>query len=117
MPDIKHSIPITAKAEAIFPLVSTGAGFRQWWAEDVSEVGGAVELGFFKRATVYRVRLKTNSAPSTPNGCANLVMNGTARASVFSSTRQKKERCCASLTLAGDRKPIISLHVIPLGAS
>jgi uncharacterized protein YndB with AHSA1/START domain len=63
MADIRHSIPITAKVETIFPLVSTGAGFGQWWAEDVSEAGGAVELGFFKRATVYRVRLKMNSAP------------------------------------------------------
>ena len=63
MPDIKHSIPIAAKPEAIYPLVATGKGFMQWWAEDVTEPAGMVELGFFKRATVYRVRMQTNNAP------------------------------------------------------
>jgi len=60
--DIKHSIPIAAKAETVYPLVASGQGFTKWWAEDVSEAGGTVELGFFKRTTVYRVRLKTNDA-------------------------------------------------------
>jgi hypothetical protein len=62
--DIKHSVPIAAKAEAIYPLVATAKGFRQWWATDVTEPAGAVELGFFKRATVYRVKLKTDKAPA-----------------------------------------------------
>lgn len=62
MPDIKHSIPITAKPEIVYPLVATGKGFTRWWAEDVTESGGTVELGFFKRATVYRVKLQTNDA-------------------------------------------------------
>ncbi len=64
MADIKHSIPITAKPEAIYPLVATARGFRQWWAADVTEPTGTVELGFFKRATVYRVKLKTDQAPA-----------------------------------------------------
>ena len=34
MPDIKHSIPITAKPEIVYPLVATGKGFTRWWAED-----------------------------------------------------------------------------------
>ncbi len=54
MPDIQHSIQIAAKPEAICPLVATAKGFSQWWAADVTESGGAVELSFFKRATVYR---------------------------------------------------------------
>jgi hypothetical protein len=62
MEDIKHSVPITAKPEAIYPLVATAKGFSQWWAADVMESAGAVELGFFKRATVYRVRLKVDKA-------------------------------------------------------
>src|ERR1700693_3496415 len=63
MADIKHSVPITAKPEAIYPLVATAKGFSQWWAADVTDSAGAVELGFFKRATVYRVRLKVDKAP------------------------------------------------------
>ncbi len=63
MPDIKHSIPIAARPESIYPLVATAKGFTHWWAEDVTEPAGIVELGFFKRATVYRLRVKTNNAP------------------------------------------------------
>jgi uncharacterized protein YndB with AHSA1/START domain len=63
MADIKHSVPIAAQPEAIYPLVATAKGFCQWWAADVTENAGAVELGFFKRATVYRVRLKVDKAP------------------------------------------------------
>src|ERR1700745_412047 len=63
MPDIKHSIPITAQPAVVYPLVATAKGFSQWWAKDVSEGQAIVELGFFKRTTVYRVRLRVNSAP------------------------------------------------------
>jgi hypothetical protein len=59
--DIKHSIQISAKPEHILPLVATAEGFRQWWAADSTEPTGVVELGFFKRATIYRLRL--NDAP------------------------------------------------------
>lgn len=64
MADIKHSVPIAAKPEAIYPLIATAKGFSQWWAADVTERAGAIELGFFKRATVYRVRLKVDHAPA-----------------------------------------------------
>lgn len=63
MADIKHSIPIAAKPESIYPLIATAEGFSQWWAADVTEPAGAVELGFFKRATVYRLRLRGEHAP------------------------------------------------------
>jgi uncharacterized protein YndB with AHSA1/START domain len=62
MADIRHSIQIAAQPEAVYPLVATGQGFSQWWASDITETGGAVDLGFFNRATVYRLRLM-NSAP------------------------------------------------------
>jgi len=57
MPDIKHSLAIKAAPERIYPLISTATGFAQWWAADVTEAdaAGAVELGFFNRATVYRL--------------------------------------------------------------
>jgi hypothetical protein len=57
MADLNHSIQISAGAEQIYPLVATGAGLTTWWAEDVTERNGVVDLGFFNRNTVYRLRL------------------------------------------------------------
>lgn len=63
MPNIEHSIPIAAQAEAIYPLVGTASGFRQWWAEDVTESEGVASLGFFQRATIYRLRPAADQHP------------------------------------------------------
>lgn len=64
MADIRHSIQITAPAERIYPLVATGDGFTAWWAADKQESGGVVDLGFFNRATVYRLRLEVDQPAS-----------------------------------------------------
>lgn len=64
MPDIKHSIQISAKPATVYPLVATGKGFSAWWAADVTEPGQTVDLGFFNRATVYRLRLLSGDSPS-----------------------------------------------------
>src|ERR1700685_1694827 len=55
MATIRHSILIDASPERIFPLVSSGHGFKQWWAADVTEdvPRDLVMLGFFNRTTVY----------------------------------------------------------------
>ena len=63
MADIKHSIPISAAPEQVYSLVATGEGFSRWWAEDVVEASDAVELGFFKRSTMYRLKLEVDKAP------------------------------------------------------
>jgi hypothetical protein len=63
MADIRHSIQISATAEGIAPLVSTAQGFAQWWAADVSETDGCVELGSFNRATIYRLRPQSGAPP------------------------------------------------------
>jgi hypothetical protein len=56
MPDIHHRIEISAAAGAVYALVSSGHGFARWWAADVTAgADGPVELGFFRRATVYRL--------------------------------------------------------------
>ena len=57
MPTIKHSISIDASSQHIFPLVSSGHGFKQWWAADVTEdvPRDIVILGFFNRATIYNL--------------------------------------------------------------
>jgi uncharacterized protein YndB with AHSA1/START domain len=55
MATIRHSISIDASPARIFPLVSSGHRFSQWWAADVTEDAprNIVSLGFFNRATVY----------------------------------------------------------------
>jgi uncharacterized protein YndB with AHSA1/START domain len=65
MPHIKHSLAIDALPERVYPLVSSGKGLTQWWAADVTETDsmGTVELGFFNRATVYRLQ-PTRMSPS-----------------------------------------------------
>lgn len=65
MPNIRHAISIDAPAERVYALVAGGGGFTEWWAADVREAGaeGAVELGFFNRATVYRLRPARRTAP------------------------------------------------------
>ena len=42
-------------------------GFSQWWSEDVTENKAArtVELGFFNRATVYRLNSVRMAAPQS----------------------------------------------------
>ncbi|HXW61199.1 MAG TPA: SRPBCC domain-containing protein [Candidatus Acidoferrales bacterium] len=57
MSDIKLSMTIEAPPERVYPLISTGRGFAQWWAADVMETASTdtVELGFFNRTTVYRL--------------------------------------------------------------
>lgn len=57
MPDIQHSLVIDAPADRVLALVGGADGFVRWWAEDAVAVGGgtSVELGFFNRATVYRL--------------------------------------------------------------
>lgn len=64
MADIQHSIQIAEKLETIYPLVATAQGFGEWWATDITEPSGAVELGFFNRSTVYRLRLKDAKPPA-----------------------------------------------------
>jgi uncharacterized protein YndB with AHSA1/START domain len=64
MADIKHAIQIAAKPETIYPLVATAQGLGQWWAADITESAGTVDLGFFHRATVYRLKLEIDRPPA-----------------------------------------------------
>ena len=62
MADIKHSIVISAPQEQIRPLVASAAGLAKWWAADTTQTpDGAVELGFFNKSTVYRLRSESQS--------------------------------------------------------
>ena len=35
----------------------------KWWAADVTQTGETIDLGFFNRATVYRLRLTAANSP------------------------------------------------------
>jgi hypothetical protein len=62
VPNIHHRIQVAAGANVVSDLVATGSGFERWWAEDVTtETDGRVSLGFFNRATIYRLRLVKRS--------------------------------------------------------
>ncbi|MBZ5578322.1 MAG: SRPBCC domain-containing protein [Acidobacteriia bacterium] len=63
MPDLIHSIRIAASPDAVYRLVSTAAGFAEWWAADVTGKDGLVDLGFFHRQTVYRLRMQNSDPP------------------------------------------------------
>jgi hypothetical protein len=63
MADIRHSIQIAAPPERIHPLVASGSGFSKWWAADVTESAGNVELGFFNRNTIYRLKPELIESP------------------------------------------------------
>ena len=65
MPEILHSVEIAAMPKAVYPFVSTCDGLGKWWAEDVSALHGGVELGFFNRSTVYKLRSLTFMPPAT----------------------------------------------------
>ncbi|HKF49030.1 MAG TPA: SRPBCC domain-containing protein [Terracidiphilus sp.] len=71
MADIRHSIQISAAPEAVYPLAGSANGFTQWWAADVTESGGSVELGFFRRSTIYRLRLTAGAAPNRAEWACN----------------------------------------------
>jgi len=57
VPAIKHSLTLDAPPERVYALVSTAQGLAQWWAADITEAGSidTIELGFFNRATTYRL--------------------------------------------------------------
>jgi hypothetical protein len=63
MADTRHSIQIAAAPEAIYPLVAAAKGFGERWAADIMESAHTVDLGFFNRATVYRLKLVADQPP------------------------------------------------------
>ena len=60
MPDIQHLIRIEAEPAAVYQEIATELGLKRWWTADVEadeEVGGKAQFGFYKRATVYGMRI------------------------------------------------------------
>ena len=65
MPDIRHMLEIAGVPEAIYPLISTRAGFAQWWSQDSTGSEQEAELGFFNRTTIYRLRRIAAEPPAS----------------------------------------------------
>ena len=65
MPDIRQSIVIDSPPDRVYPLIASGSGFARWWAADVTQhdADGITELGFFSRATIFRLKLLRATAP------------------------------------------------------
>jgi hypothetical protein len=63
MAQIKMAVVVDALPGKIHPLVATPRGLSQWWAADVTENDGAVDFGFFKRSTIYRLKLERSVTP------------------------------------------------------
>jgi uncharacterized protein YndB with AHSA1/START domain len=67
MPDLRHQLQVMAMPTAVFPLVATSVGLAKWWAadsRDIADPTSGVELGFFNRRTVYRLRPLTFVSPT-----------------------------------------------------
>lgn len=64
MEAIRLMIPCAVEPRRVFALVATGGGLRQWWAADVTETPTGVTIGFYNRATVYRLRAETMMIPA-----------------------------------------------------
>ena len=117
MPDIRHSVQIAATGESIRPLISSARGMAEWWAEDIQQKGDAIELGFFNRATVYRLSHSSRHRMSVANGFARPETSGVARVLFSSSNLTAMEYCCASPTPAGRLRPTISFPAPRPGAN
>jgi len=65
VPDVKHSISMDTPPDHVYPLISSGSGFSSWWAADFTdhESKRMVKLGFFDRATIFRLKLVRATVP------------------------------------------------------
>ena len=62
MPDLHHQITIAATPDKVYAAMATQAGMRAWWTADTTmqeKIGGNAEVGFGKRATVFRMTVET----------------------------------------------------------
>jgi uncharacterized protein YndB with AHSA1/START domain len=60
MPDLLHSVPISANAANVYAAVATQKGMQGWWTRDTTmeeKVGGAANFGFDERGMVFRMHI------------------------------------------------------------
>src|SRR5262249_43248483 len=63
MANIRLAVVVDAPGGQDFPLVATAHGLSRWGGSGLTEKGGKVGLGFFKRATGYRLKLAKVQSP------------------------------------------------------
>jgi hypothetical protein len=117
MADIQHSLQIAAPPQTIYPLVATGKGFSQWWAADVTESDSAVELGFFNRATTYRLRLAVSQEPIYADWICETGKEWSGTLLCFEWRRLARALFCASRMEGGNPRPTISSLATRYGAN
>ena len=117
MADIQHSLQIAAPPEIIYPLVATGKGFSQWWAADVAESNSAVELGFFNRATTYRLKLAASEEPIHADWICETGKEWSSTHIVFRVAPAGSALFCASRMEDGNPRPTISCLATLYGAN
>lgn len=98
MAQIRHSITIDSPPDKVYPLVATARGLSKWWAADATERDGMVVLGFFKRATVYDLKLTKDAEPLEVEW------------SCLSGQEWKGTRICFSMTSTGGKTIVKFAH-------
>jgi hypothetical protein len=117
VPDIQHAVQIEGTPETVYPLVATAKGFGQWWATDITESQGAVELGFFNRATVYRLRLKVARPPIDANWVCETGDEWNLTRIGFRLEGRASRHSYVSPMAVGGPRPTTSPPAIPPGVS
>jgi len=117
MPDIQHAIQMAAKPEAVYPLVATAHGLGQWWAADITDSSDTVDLGFFNRASVYRLKLEIDKPLVHVDWACQSGDEWAARISSFAWKLAGREACCVSPMAIDAPRPSISPRATLLGAA
>lgn len=102
MAQIRHSIVIDAAPAVVHALVSSGDGFSRWWAADVTQTGadGTADLGFFNRATIYRLKPVQIVAPGEARWRCETGQEWIGTELLFQLTQQKPDQTLLRFTHA-----------------
>jgi len=61
MPDLNHSVPVSAPPAKVYDAVATEKGMQGWWTADTRldpKKEGKAEFGFDNRAAVFRMTIE-----------------------------------------------------------
>ena len=61
MAEIRHLITIKAPPTAVYETIAKRDRLKEWWTADIEgddSEGGLLQMGFFERSTVYRMRVE-----------------------------------------------------------
>ena len=75
MPDLNHSVPVSAPPAKVYEAVATQRGMQGWWTADTeldAKKGGEAQFGFDNRAAVFRMTIEALE----PNKSVRMVCHG-----------------------------------------